>query len=218
MTAPALFGLQSEFEAEGEDLVETFGRMSNLAMANEHVLDALSVNEAEKISSKEFDPFSVAPPPDHIQAMSNLRWRQCGKDHYRSDMAKGSGYLEIKQDIINTWEVSCHVPDQAPTPVRRRNDLNLAFQSADAFIRENYSEHIPLMTRMAKWHNDPATEAQKGMLTKFRIAASKNMTKREASDAISNHFNQLKKRKSKRAAPKKAKPRIDDVKIGAIGD
>ena len=216
MTTPALFGLQAEFDAEGEDIVETFGRMSNLAMANEHVLDALSVNEAEKISSKEFDPFSVAPPPDHIQAMSDLRWRQCGQDHYRSDMAKGTGYLEIKQDIIGAWEVSCIVPDQAPTPVRRRNDLNLAFQSADSFIRENYSEHIPLMTRMAKWHSDPATDAQKGMLSKFHIPVPPDMTKREASDAISNHFNALKKRKSTKSR-KKVKPRVEDVKVGSIG-
>jgi len=217
MTTPALFGLRSEFDTEGEDIVETFNRMSNMAMGNEHVLEALSIDAAKTISSEEFDPFSVEPPPDHIQAMSDLRWRQVGQDHYRSDMSKGAGYLEIKQDIIGAWEVACHVPNAAPTKVRRRNDLNLAFQSADGFIRENYSQHIPLMSKMAKWHSDPATEAQRGMLVKFRIPTTSAMTKGEASDLISNHFANMKKRKSKRQASNKIKPRVDDVKVGAVG-
>ena len=217
MTTPALFGLRSEFDAEGEDIVETFNNMSNLAMANEHVLEALTVNAAQAISSEEFDPFSTDPPPEHIQAMSDLRWKQVGQEQYRSDMAKGAGYLEIKQDIIGAWEVSCHLPDQPPTAVRRRNDLNLAFQSADGFIRENYSMHIPLMSKMAKWHSDPATEAQRGMLVKFRIPTTPAMTKGEASDLISNHFANMKKRKNKRQASGRIKPRVEDVKVGAIG-
>ena len=219
ITTPALFGLRPDFDAEGEDVNESSKRIQALSIENPTVLDADSIAAAERIVSQEFDPFSIAQPPNEIQAMSNLLWREVGEGRYRADFPRPKedsnpvrGYLEIQQDMIGNWDLTLTAQRGQTTQLRNYNDLQLVFQAADKYVSTNYSNYMPLMSKNMSWHSDPASPAQIEFMKKLFVPLQDNMTKIDAKRAIDQALAN-KKKKSYRAK-RKRKP-VQDVAVGS---
>ncbi len=218
MTTPALFGLRPDFDAEGEDVAKTAKAIQQMSIENPTVLDADTIAAAERIISQEFDPFSIAEPPDEVRAMSNLLWREVGKDRYRADFPKSEdsramrGYMEIQPDMIGNWDLSLTHSAGETTQLRNYNDLQLVFQAADKHVSTNYSNYLPLMQKDMNWHADPATQAQTEFMKKLHVPIEPGMTKLDAKKAIDGALAQKRKRNFR--AKRKRKTTGTDVSVG----
>ena len=223
MTVPVLFGLNEEFDPEGEDLVDTARRINEMAEDNGAVLNAVSIEDAEKIMSEDFDPFSVAQPPEEIQNMSEMKWFQAGEDRYRADIKGGDvkrGHIEVRNDGLDHWEVVHHRADGTETVIRRRNDVNLAFQAADSFIKSSYADAVALMGKTQSWHEHPPSEAQLRLLRKvgkwLPEGIPQNVTKGQAAELIDKSFKLMESAKKKNRNAKPPRKAVDHVKVGKI--
>ena len=154
----------------------------------------------ERIVSQEFDPFSIAEPPDEVRAMSNLLWREVGKDRYRADFPKSDeasrtmrGYMEIQPDMIGNWDLSLTHSAGETTQLRNYNDLQLVFQAADKYVSTNYYTYVPLMRRDQNWQSEPVTPVQIEFMKKLHVRVEPGMTKLDAKKAIDSAI--LRKRK-----------------------
>lgn len=222
MTVPVLFGLNQDFDPEGEDIVRVSNRIQEMAEENGGVLSAKSMQEAEKIQSEDFDPFSTMQPPEDIQEMSELKWYMTGENKYRADIKGGDakrGNIEVKLDEIGHWEITHNKPNGIETTIRRRNDVDIAFQAADKYIKEQFPESIALMSKQQDWHKNAPSAAQINLLKRIGKwlpeGVPENLTKGTASDAIDKCFkimNAAKKGNRKATPPK----RVDAVKVGKI--
>jgi len=218
MTTPALFGLRPDFDAEGEDVAKTAKAIQQMSIENPTVLDADTIAAAERIISQEFDPFSIAEPPDAVRAMSNLLWREVGKDRYRADFPKSEdsramrGYMEIQPDMIGNWDLTLTHSAGETTQLRNYNDLQLVFQAADKHVSTNYSNYLPLMQKDMNWHADPATQAQTEFMKKLHVQIEPGMTKLDAKKAIDGALAQKRTRNFR--AKRKRKTTGTDVSVG----
>lgn len=220
MTTPALFGLHPDFDLEGEDATKSAKAVQQMSIENPTVLDAQSIAEAERIVSQEFDPFSIAEPPEEVRAMSNLLWREVGKSRYRADFPKSRdhdgnairGYLEIQQDMLGNWDLTLTHSKGEVTQLRNYNDLNLVMQAADKHVSTNYSSYLPLMKKDQNWHADPATEAQREFMKKLFVTVEPGMTKLQAKKAIDAALSAKRKRNFR----SKRKKKTQDVQVGTF--
>ena len=205
-TTPALFGLRPDFDVEGEDVVETAKKIAELSIENPTVLDADSIAAAERIVSQEFDPFSIAEPPEEIRALSNLLWREVGEGRYRADFPKGreegqrmKGFMEIQQDMLGNWDLTLTHSAGETTNLRNYNDLQLVFQAADKHVSTNYSTYLPLMKKDQNWQIEPATPAQIEFMRMLDVQFVPGMTKLDAKKAIDAAILQKRKRNFRNA-------------------
>jgi ATP-dependent helicase IRC3 len=218
MTTPALFGMPQDFDAEGEDMVQVYNEVQKMSVENPMVGSAKSMAEAQKIHSVEFDIFSMEEPSSEVQALSEYEWRKIGEDAYRINLGnpgKGEGCLDIRQDMLGHWEVVHSAIEGQEEIVRKRNDLAIAFQSADAFIGQ-YPDFTELLRKNRPWHSDPITEKQSALLTKLRVPFHPTLTKREASKLIEQTFSIRNAAKNGDPTPRKVEHRMDEVKVGKL--
>ena len=152
----------------------------------------------ERIVSQEFDPFSIAEPPDEVRAMSNLLWREVGKDRYRADFPKSDeasrtmrGYMEIQPDMIGNWNLTLTHSAGKTTQLRNYNNLQLVFQAANSLIRRG-----TVIRRILKdlaglpSSNTPALPMQIDFLRRFGVEVAEDLTRGQADAALKQVFKQ----------------------------
>jgi len=218
MTAPVLFGLDQDFDADGEDMAKAAAKVKQLAAHNPSAITAKSIKQAEEIVAKEIDLLSMRDPDDDYANMTDLLWRQQGDaDTFRAEIQgsenrSGDGVVGIEQNEIGHYDVKYTAANGVEEIIRTRNTLDLAFQSADSWVKDNYEDRLPLMMKGQEWHSEKITQGQKDFLKRLMVKHSPEMTKLDASKLITDS---LSKRKVKRKQAPRG-PKVDGVKVGKL--
>lgn len=233
MTVPSLLGLSPDFDMEGEDAVKVFREMEELSERNPHAVEhAKSKRDAQNLVAEEFDPFAMEAPSEEVQSATKLRWYLVGKGIYRIDLKgrdangwKNEGHIEVKQDLLGHWEV-VHHQGKKSEEVRKRNELNIALQAAEAYVQGNYSSAMALMHKQATWMAKPATAPQVRFMETIRVpgdilkqAKTGGLTSGQASDAIEKQLAVNKAggpRRRRKGRARKLQTNLQEVKVGAL--
>jgi superfamily II DNA or RNA helicase len=218
MTAPVLFGLDQDFDANGDDIYESSAKVKELAAHNPSAITAKSIKQAQEIVAREIDLLSLRDPDDDYAQMSNLLWRQQGDDKtfhaeiQGGDNRGGDGKVQIEINEIGQYDVKYINPKGIEEVIRTRNTLDLAFQSADNWVSDHYADRLPLMQKEQSWHVEMMSAGQVDFLKRLGVPHASDMTKLDASKLITET---LARRKTKRkATPRGSK--LDSVKVGKI--
>ena len=219
ITTPVLFNLNHDFDAQGDEIAGTAKRVQQLAVQNPSALSGKNIADCERIVAEEIDLLALRDPDDHYARMTDMMWRQQGdKEVFRAEIpgqeSKSSGFLRVEQDAVGQWEVKFCDPTGVEDIVRKRNTVELAFQSADAWIKNNYEDRLPLMLKNQKWHSKAASDKQKDFLKKLKVPYENNLTQINASKMINDAL--LARRKGRGRKVKKGN--IENVTVGRIGN
>ena len=219
ITTPVLFNLNQDFDAQGEDIANTARKVQKLAVQNPSALSGKSVADCERIVAEEIDLLSLRDPDDHYAGMTEIMWRQQGeKEIFRAEIpgqeSKSSGFLRVEQDAVGQWDVKFCDPTGVEDVVRKRNTVELAFQSADSWIKSNYEDRLPLMLKNQTWHSKAASDKQKDFLKQLRVPYEHSLTQIDASRMINDAVLQRRKGRGKKIK----KGNIENVTVGRIGN
>jgi len=223
MTVPSLFGMDADFDAEGEDIVQVQRQVEELFEENPSVIKATSLVDAQKMVSEHVDLLSSGVEDDVISEASRFMWRKVG-DSYILRM-KDDRVMTIGQDAIGKHLITLHSGGESKI-VRTRPDLMGAISAADNYIADRFPDAPVLLSRDAVWRTHPMSPGQVTLFGKLRMQIPRGrdgaitMTKGEASDLIDKKFLSMKRGKAKKekksAIKGGVKTKVDNVKVGKL--
>ena len=214
MTIPTLIGLKEDFDAEGESIIRIDREMAAAINENPAAIEAENLDDARQIMSEQFNPFALSDEWDEgAGQMSGYRWMN-NNDTYYCEVPK-YGHLILKQNIIGNWELTHHKPEGEKSIVRTRNELAIAFQAADSYIKNDCSVSEPLMNPKAFWRNLPPSDKQHDLARKFRVSIPTDLNRGQASDFLGKKIRQTTVYKKAKMAEKN-RGRYMNVNVGKI--
>lgn len=193
MSLASLFGLPARFDLKGRDLLEA-DREVEEACEKYHGLglDSVADLEALRLQVEEIDFFAEACPgasksgvalSEEVERYSRLTWFKSPDGSYRASLGKGE-HATIRQNLLGQWEITVLDERLDEKPL----ELGTAFALADIAIERRKPEAIPFLFRRGRWREEEATEKQRALLRKLRIAFPVNISRGEASLRISKFF------------------------------
>lgn len=100
----------------------------------------------------------------------------------------GQEAITVEPDLVGRWEVSLTLSTREGrrqrTIAREVESLDKAGEIAESFIAQERKPAVRVAGKDAGWRSDKASEAQLGLLKKWRVQVKPGMTKGEASDLI----------------------------------
>lgn len=164
ITAPSLFGLKSDFNAKGKDLVKVVEEIERIKAAKPALNIALYNNlDAIKGVAEKIDLFAVPTVPPEIQRYSQFSWTQGVTPDTFQLVLPDKGMLSIKVNALGTYEVARHVTG-IKTPMGTATDLQGALKLADKSVP---AEAMIVLKSDAGWRKLAPTDSQMSLLRRL---------------------------------------------------
>ncbi len=181
-TLPSLFGLSDVFDLEGH----TTDEVENAIKWVEHHRPWVSVDRATSLSDlrlrcTKIDLFDLEVP-EELYGYADFAWVSLGKGGYRLGLTNGKAVI-IAPTIIGKWEVQFRDKGRENT-IKRTPDVRQAIREAEIYVRDHFSDLLPLVKRNTHWRRAPATKKQISLLLSRKINVPKGLTKGQASHLI----------------------------------
>lgn len=113
------------------------------------------------------------------------RWKTaevCGRERIFGTAER----LELFQNELGAWEVSLSQGKAAPVKIAAAPKRRDTLRNADAWVATRREHRAPLLDRSRPWREQPASEAQKSIVSRWGVPGDiiQNLTKAEASALI----------------------------------
>lgn len=192
ISAPELLGLPVDFNAKGEDLLETKKKQEAATQDNPlaDLTDIKSIDDI-KLRVEEVDLLGQFHD-DVIDSTAALTWRKTGEGY---ELGWRGALLNECMEVVKTpigWEVH-HKKDARGTKIHWATDAPTAkeaIQQAEAYLKNGGLNWVhQLMRKSSSWRNSPATELQKDNLQKMGYKVNLDTISRgQAKDLIELYY------------------------------
>ena len=181
-TLSSLFGLSEKFDLEGctTDEAEKAIRWVESNRPWVPVNLATSLSDLRYRCTK-IDLLDLETPLELV-IYAEYAWASLGKRGYRLGLTGGSA-LVVVPTILDRWEVQLHQRGREKT-LMSKTDLHSAIWEAEKFVKNQFSDLMPLVKLHTRWRSAPATEKQIRALRRRKIKAPEGLTKGQASHLI----------------------------------
>jgi ATP-dependent helicase IRC3 len=185
---PTLMGLPDDMDLQGKKVHEVAEKYREL--------EEKSPEEASRVSSVDdldaaFEKIDLFRPPElsaETAEFSKLIWMEIAHEHWVLNL--GGDHRErinIQSDAIGNYVVSLQ-SNLGSKVLGKTDNMVLAFNKTDNWVRKNRDERMGLLNRDALWRNDKPTEKQIAILKKNGIPITADMTKGQASLILDKIF------------------------------
>lgn len=185
VSLPTLFGLPPRFDLKGAVAHAVIRQFEDVAVTLDSGLDAEVV---EKIRSPqdipkmfyEVDLLKIAGVPPRVSRLTELAWQRMPDGTFaitiprprpadgieNGDLvlaaqdADSGGSLEIVENALGHYEVRRRAGLGSASKLAEYSDLDTALAAADGTIRERYRDRLVLLSKRARWREQPATDKQ----------------------------------------------------------
>ena len=181
-TLPGLFGLSEKFDLEGYTTDEAEKAIQWVESNRPWV----PINRATSLSDLRYrctkiDLFDLETPLELV-VYAEYAWASLGKGGYRLGLTEGSAILVVPT-ILDKWEVQLRQRGREKT-IMSKNDPRSAILGAEKFVKDQFSDLLPLVKLYTRWRSAPATEKQINVLRRRKIEVPAGLTKGQASHLI----------------------------------
>jgi ATP-dependent helicase IRC3 len=123
------------------------------------------------------DLFRTEPAPEIVR-LAHLRWHKTGDGYVLWLLDRQA--MRIKSNLLGHYDLITR-----GAKFHEAATLAKAFEAAEAWVGKNEHEALGIVSREAKWHDDPATPRQLKLLRKrYGAQLPTNLTKGHASNLI----------------------------------
>lgn len=194
MTAPCLYGLPPGLKSDkGKSLNEIAEAFDQFVNGHPGVnIDKMGRISIEQLAVKgtQLSVWDV-PALGAFGAGRALNWVKTGADSFRVSypFQDGNEVVAVVPDLLGKYAVSCTFRPAAG-PSRQRTlghgyaTADLAAGFAEAYVLAERREVTRMVSKDAKWRNDPASERQKQALRWKRIPFTETIRKGAAADLL----------------------------------
>jgi ATP-dependent helicase IRC3 len=185
VSLPTLFGLPPRFDLKGAPAHAVIRQFEDVAVTLDGGLDA---DVVEKIRSPqdipkmfyEVDLLKIAGVPPRVSRLTELAWQRMPDGTFsitiprprpadgvengdlvlRAQDADSGGSLEIVENALGHYEVRRRAGLGGASKLAEYSHLDAALAAADGTIRERYGDRLVLLSKRARWREQPATDKQ----------------------------------------------------------
>jgi hypothetical protein len=185
VSLPTLFGLPPRFDLKGAPAHAVIRQFEDVAVTLDSGLDAEVV---EKIRSPqdipkmfyEVDLLKIAGMPPRVSRLTEFAWQRMpdgtlaitiprprsvdgienGDLVLAPQDADAGGSVEIVENALGHYEVRCRSGLSGANKLAEFSDLDTALVAADSTIRDRYRDRLVLLSKRARWREQPATDKQ----------------------------------------------------------
>jgi superfamily II DNA or RNA helicase len=185
VSLPTLFGLPPKFDLKGAAAHAVIRQFEDVAVTLDSGLDEEVV---ERIRSPqdiprvfyEVDLLRIAGVPPRVSRLTEFAWqrmpdgtfaitiprprpeagRENGELALTAQDAEAGGALEIAPNVLGHYEVRRRAPMGSADKLAEYADLDAALAAADREIRDRYRDRLVLLSKRARWREEPATDKQ----------------------------------------------------------
>jgi len=181
-TLPGLFGLSEDFDLEGRTTDEAEKAIEWVEENRPWVpIDRATSLSDLRYRCTKIDLFDLEIPPE-LSVYAEYAWARLGKGGYRLGLKAGSAVV-VAPTILGRWEVQLRQREGEKTIINRTS-LHSAIQAAENFVKNQFSDLLPLVRLRTPWRRAPATEKQIRVLQRRKIEVPSGLTKGQASHLI----------------------------------
>jgi hypothetical protein len=203
----SLLGLPKTLNLRGQSAIAALKIVEDAAREYPHV-DLSGLRDIAKLQEYiEQVNFWDTKFPEEVEQFSEFVWHRSLGGFVLSMPNREK--LEIKQNLLGTFDITGVLNGRSIGFVA--DSLEQAFHKCDALVVAKVSQHLPVLTRKAKWHDAPATPAQILTLSKLLRGTGRvipeNLSKGEASRVIGQQIAAFK--------PRPARPAWLEAKINS---
>lgn len=172
-TVPTLMGLAPNLDLQGRSLLASVEELEAAQEKNPNVDFAKLKNIGDlKSYVEQINLFAVNFPAE-VESNSDFKWTKAATGGFRMSIPKSQidttpskpGWVTIKQNLLDTWEIDGVIRDTKIHGVRPT--MEEAFAAADDAIRKRAGDVVCLVDRKSSWNTQPATAKQFLLLTKL---------------------------------------------------
>ena len=177
----ALFEIPADMDLRGADAILTASRLRELGRKAPWVdLSRLRSTEELKFAAERIEFFRLEPP-EEIEHATEFTWLGASGGGYRLGLPGGKNVV-VLPTLLGDWEIVTANADGIPgRPVGRARTAAKAVGLADAFVRRDAPDAIPVLLRSAAWRERAPTEKQLAVLQAKQIPIPKELTRGQAS-------------------------------------
>lgn len=211
---PSLMGIPPDFDlagAEAHALGAEYHRLARTAPSE--IVEVRSLADLDAAWER-IDLFRLPEPNPELLAFSAFFWVDAadafmlglGANQYVSIAADALGRYAVRSNHDHVQPAQDDSTPRAEVVLTHTEDLAEAFRFADAWVRDNITNMVPLLLNDAQWRGAPATDKQLKWLKRYGVPVTAGMTKGHASYILDRLF---------AANPKKEMPEWLKKKIAA---
>lgn len=173
VTTASLLGLKGELDFKGKDILEVKEQVDKLLeLAPNADLSKLDIDKIH-LAIEEVDLLSGLKVPVEIELHTNFEWHRYGEDNYRIGLGNDH-HVTIQHTITGEYQVTDDfynriTKNETNKLIGKAKDLRTAVQGSDYYLQKTYPDQLILIRRNARWHQEPPSNAQLGLLRKFRV-------------------------------------------------
>lgn len=194
ITLPTLMGLSTRMNLKGTSVVRAVQSLEAAQREHSHI-DFSQLTDITQIEAfiQSVNLFDIKFPPE-VEENSELSWMTAADGGYilmlpkkdKNDNPLPGGEIRIKQNLLDKWEINGTISNIKYKGVR--DSVEQVFKAADDLIYSKAADHLKILKREEKWHNDPPSVAQMNLLRKFYKGKPLpyDLTKGKASRLISS--------------------------------
>lgn len=211
VTAPSLFGLNDAFEVDGESVTQAVEIVEEAERENpgQDFRAAKDLEEVE-LMVEDWSVWDTATSTDEVPFECDLMWMEIDDGRFQlqipieEDITWGTRvfqdvnrteYFSLQQNRLGEWEMTLRrmpvwredMPIVQPAEWSDTEEgLQAAVDRAEAYVKDEYDDSLPLIKRDMQWHEDPASEGQVGYLKSLGVTVpdAHELTKGRASKLI----------------------------------
>ncbi len=179
---PGLFGLSDKFDLEGHTTDEAEKAIQWVEMNRPWIPVDMATSLSDlRYRCTKIDLFDLELP-EELSGFADYAWVGLGKGGYRLGLTQGRAIVVVPT-ILGKWEVQLRQREREKT-IMSQTDLELAIIEAEAIVKDQFQDLLPLVKRNIRWRRAPATEKQIKVLRNMKINVPKGLTKGQASHLI----------------------------------
>ncbi len=181
-TLPGLFGLSEKFDLEGHTTDEAQQAIQWVESNRAWVpIDRATSMTDLRYRCMQIDLFDLKTPTELV-TYAQYAWIGLGKGGYRLGLIGGNAVV-VAPTILSNWEIQLRHRAKEQT-IARKTDLHSAILAAEAFVKDQFRDLLPLVKLNTRWRNAPATEKQIKVLLARKINVPAGLTRGQASHLI----------------------------------
>jgi ATP-dependent helicase IRC3 len=188
-TLPSLFGLSPNLDLQGQSVVAAVKAIQAAQRAHpEADMSTLSKLSDLQTHIQKIDLWKVKFA-EEVAGFSEMQWTRRGDGTYRI-LLPGNEYFKIEEDIVGKFVVTGRLKGRQYDKQTHAN-LEEAVSAVEVKITAVDDKMLKLLRREARWHKNPVTDAQKGLLRKLRVPEEsiRQMNSGDAAKFISSRIN-----------------------------
>ena len=183
-----LFGLQEELDTKGKPITQV---VDEIEEAEKKGIDTSKLTDFSKLDLyiEEVDLFKVSYPDEIIQ-ISDFQWHKTANDSYVL-LLSGNESMVVKPDLVGNWNINGVVGTSQVE--RKAKTFDSAIKEADMLVQVLGGRgNVSIAKRIAKWHKEPPTAAQKLSCKNFNIRIPEGSSKGEVACALNKKMAEVK--------------------------